>query len=333
MTVLRTSSSFVAAALAALVLTLTPAGAIDTSVFSDDFDGSVLDSARWEILEGGGIAVEDGLLVLEGGYHKQVVSTASWAPDGNGVVARARMRLAGDYQKFGWNVNARGTATRGYYFDTHERGDVRPEFAGFEHFTRAVAYAVSPSGDVTMLLDELVPVAWYEFHEFAIEWTPSSVVFRIDDQEVARLADAFDSPLPIGVWNDRAQRTEFDWVDVSRFVPIVAIPVDVRPGSPQNAIAPGSRGVIQVAALATDTFDPLSLDVFSVRFGAAGTEAPAVHWTPRDADGDGRVDLVLHFRTEQTSIGCGATEAVLTGKTVDGTSVRGSDAVRTVGCR
>ena len=326
---------FIAAIAVAAAVTVIPvAGTIYTSLFGDDFGGETLDLDKWRILEQAGhIGVAGGLLILEGGEHKQVVSTVAFAPGGDGLVARSRIRLAGDYQKFGWNVNFLGSGpTRGYYFDTYERGDPRPEFAGHEHRVRALGYEVGSAGAITKVLDVDVPVSWYEFHEFAVEWTASAVVFRIDNQEVARLADSFTLPLSIGVWNDRGQRMEFDWVDVSRFVRTITIPLDIKPDSFPNAIAPHSQGVIPVAVLATASFDPSSLDLTSVRFGATGAEAAATHWAAEDVNADGRSDLLLHFPTERTGIHCGTTEAALTGATSTGLPVKGSDTVRTVGC-
>jgi len=48
-------------------------------------------------------------------------------------------------------------------------------------------------------------------------------------------------------------------------------------------------------------------------------------------DGDGDIDLVLHFRFGESGIACGDVEAELIGETFDGQAIRGSDAIRTVG--
>jgi hypothetical protein len=42
--------------------------------------------------------------------------------------------------------------------------------------------------------------------------------------------------------------------------------------------------------------------------------------------------MVLHFRTQETGIQCGDTQAGLTGMTVDGQEIEGADSIRTVGC-
>lgn len=94
-----------------------------------------------------------------------------------------------------------------------------------------------------------------------------------------------------------------------------------------------SRGVIPVALLTTPAFSAAAAQLSTLRFGAHGTEASPVHNQLDDVDGDGDQDLLLHFRTEQTKIGCGATTALLTGKAVDGRTLRGADAITTVGCR
>ena len=51
-----------------------------------------------------------------------------------------------------------------------------------------------------------------------------------------------------------------------------------------------------------------------------------------DADGDGDLDLVLHFRTRETGIQCGDTAVSLMGETFDGQLITGTDAINTVGC-
>lgn len=81
--------------------------------------------------------------------------------------------------------------------------------------------------------------------------------------------------------------------------------IDVAPGSGDARINPDGRGVIPVAVLATDEFDPTTEDV-RYRFGAPdvvgdGGGARSAHdGHVEDVNGDGRDDLVLHFPTEET---------------------------------
>lgn len=117
-------------------------------------------------------------------------------------------------------------------------------------------------------------------------------------------------------------------VEISPFVTI-----DIKPEEVPNSINPRNNGVIPVAILTNAAFNAANVDPASVRFGATGTEAAAVHSAMEDVDGDGDVDMILHFRTQQTGIACGATMASLTGRTIGGQAFQGSDSVVTRGCR
>jgi len=118
---------------------------------------------------------------------------------------------------------------------------------------------------------------------------------------------------------------------VTEGAPLISI--DIKPGSFPNSINPRSRGKIPVAILTTDTFDATSVDPSTVLFGATGTEAAPVHAALADVDGDGDLDLILHFNTQDTGIECGDTSASLTGETTGGEEITGSDSIQTVGCK
>ncbi|MBN1274252.1 MAG: hypothetical protein JXB26_18470 [Candidatus Aminicenantes bacterium] len=115
--------------------------------------------------------------------------------------------------------------------------------------------------------------------------------------------------------------------------PVIDVDVDIKPGSTQNSINPRSKGKIPVAILTTEDFQANTVDVNEVRFGKTGIEAAPVHYALKDVDGDGDLDLILHFKTQETGIQCGDTQAFLTGRTIDGKFIEGSDSVRTVGCK
>lgn len=107
---------------------------------------------------------------------------------------------------------------------------------------------------------------------------------------------------------------------------VTPVDIDIKPGSDPNSININSKGVIPVAALTTGDFYAVDVDADTVRFGPAN--ASPVHSALEDVDGDGDIDLILHFRTQEIGIGAGDTEAVLTGETVDGRKLEGSDSVR-----
>ena len=118
------------------------------------------------------------------------------------------------------------------------------------------------------------------------------------------------------------------FLNITEAPPDISIDISLR-----NSINPKSKGKVSVAILTTATFDATTVDPSTVRFGATGTEAAPVHSTLEDVDGDGDIDLVLHFNTQDTGIVCGVTSVSLIGETLSGQIIAGSDSIKTVGCK
>lgn len=115
------------------------------------------------------------------------------------------------------------------------------------------------------------------------------------------------------------------------------VEIDIRPLVSVNRFIWPRPRPFPVAILTTSTaagealdFDAGTVDGATVRFGA-GTAVPLVYG-PVDVDGDTDLDLVLWFRQIDAGFVCGDTSTSLTGATVDGRSIVGSDSVRIVGC-
>lgn len=119
-----------------------------------------------------------------------------------------------------------------------------------------------------------------------------------------------------------------------QLVTVEAFPVvvDIKPDDNNNRVNPKNRGVIPVAVLTTDDFDALTIDVGSLSFGPGGTGA-AHGGHHEDVDGDGDLDLMLHFSTQGSGVSKGDTELCLEGLTIDGVPVAGCDAISTTGGR
>jgi hypothetical protein len=91
--------------------------------------------------------------------------------------------------------------------------------------------------------------------------------------------------------------------------------------------------VLPVAILGSDTFDVTDIDVTTLAFGPSGVLIAHWHGHPQDMNHDGFMDLIVHFRTQDTGIVCGDESATLTGETLDGQPFEGKDSIVTVGCR
>jgi hypothetical protein len=111
----------------------------------------------------------------------------------------------------------------------------------------------------------------------------------------------------------------------------IAIDVGSDIRSDIKAINLRSKGKVPVTILTTDDFDASTVDASTVQFGPNG--ATPVKYQLKDVDGDGDWDLALKFKTQDTRIACGDTEVTLTGKTLDGVDIAGTDSIKTVGCK
>ncbi len=119
-----------------------------------------------------------------------------------------------------------------------------------------------------------------------------------------------------------------DAAETTTIVSIAAI--DIKPGNDHNPINPFAKGVIPVAILGSETFDVRDVDVSKLAFGPAGAEpAHGVGGHLGDVNDDGLTDLLSHYRTQETGIAKGDSEACLTGQTLDGALFGDCDPVNT----
>jgi hypothetical protein len=84
--------------------------------------------------------------------------------------------------------------------------------------------------------------------------------------------------------------------------------------------------VVPVAVLTTNDFDASTIDPVTVYFAGASP----VRWALEDVDDDGDVDLVFHFKTQELILPEGSAEVTLTGETLDGVQIEGTDTLKIV---
>ena len=178
-----------------------------------------------------------------------------------------------------------------------------------------------------------------QFHDYRLLGDPvaGSYRFFIDGAQVLSRTIGHD---PLGVnflmLGDRALAGGDSPLGSKADVPLFVfdyvaqqITIDIAPRS----INPRSRGKIRVAILTTGSFDAATVDATRVRFGPTGSEAAMVSAALQDVDGDGDVDMSLHFNTQGSGIDCGTDSVSVTGETIDGTAIQGTAPIKVVGCK
>ena len=146
---------------------------------------------------------------------------------------------------------------------------------------------------------------------------------------------------------------------------LFTVAIDIKPGDAKNAVNLQSNAAVPVAILSapaqgtptanTAAFDATTVNPATVTLAGAAPVAPGSNGNGRgqgnggiasavplaqavDVNGDGRLDLLLHFRASDMQlgapasggIGAGTAEAVLYGETWSGDSIRGSDVIRVI---
>lgn len=227
-----------------------------------------------------------------------------------------------------------GHGTRTYVFDV---GDLdAPRFVGAHT-------APSPAIDHNLYV--------VGEHVFEANYTAGLRIFRLSDLaraellEVAFFDSAPDTDVPItrgGLWGVYPFFGSGLSVVSDLFLgllvlqpqlapAVLEVAIDVRPGSDGNPIHPASGGVVPVALLGSQALDVGSVDAATLGFGPArAAPARAASARRHDVNGDGRLDLIAHFRVRETGIAPGDPEACLDGERFDGTPFQGCDAIRTV---
>ena len=92
--------------------------------------------------------------------------------------------------------------------------------------------------------------------------------------------------------------------------------IDVKPGDTVTKINLSARGLLPVAVLSTADFDaslflPMMAHLNDATAPMDCSGAEAVRWAYTDVNGDGLVDLVFFFRTQDLTLTSGTTDVML----------------------
>ncbi|MFC4548970.1 MULTISPECIES: hypothetical protein [Halorussus] len=105
-------------------------------------------------------------------------------------------------------------------------------------------------------------------------------------------------------------------------------PVNANATLVQDRVNPESNGRIQVALRSSATFDATTLNVGTATFGP--NDAHPKHAETTDVNGDGRPDLLLHFRVADTGVSWETGTMTLEAETDEGRTVTGEVEVKVV---
>jgi hypothetical protein len=115
--------------------------------------------------------------------------------------------------------------------------------------------------------------------------------------------------------------------------PVTIVNIDIKPGNAQNTLNPDSEGTLTAAILGSRTFDVAFVNPAKVTLANAPVRTISQKKLDvqfKDVNGDRRTDMVLKFNTNQMQLTYNMTEAVLKGELLNGTPIRGVDALRLV---
>jgi hypothetical protein len=240
------------------------------------------------------------------GFSSDGITWTGYDADGDG---KADPVLSGTYTSGDWDYNYVSRAT----IIKNADDDYEMWYSGGTwSMNHGIGYATSPDG-IHWTRDEGNPI----FHkDDGVDWRDS----RTYCPAVLRDGSGYQ------MWFAGRDSGDYSIGYATAAPPVLAIEIDIKPGSDPNSINLKSRGVVPVAVLTTDDFDATTVDPSTVKFAGA---AP-MRWAWEDVDGDGDIDLLFHFRTLELDLNQDSNEATLTGDTTDGKHIQGTDAVNIV---
>lgn len=146
------------------------------------------------------------------------------------------------------------------------------------------------------------------------DWYDEFATVLVDQQNLT------DGSWPAGDWGDAVINTAWALLTLEKITPpppVITVYVDIKPGSWPNPINKDSKGVFCVAICGTEDFDVTTIDPATILITMEGLEVgvPPLRWSYQDVAtpytgepggghdllGDGYLDLVLHFDTQEAA--------------------------------
>ncbi|HBR17316.1 MAG TPA: hypothetical protein DD725_06885 [Deltaproteobacteria bacterium] len=198
-------------------------------------------------------------------------------------------------------------------------------------------FRFAPDGTRT-LYNDTIPnpqaIAWGpEGYLYVADYT-TKTIYRLDPATSVATAFAagFDYPIDLG-FDSKGNLYVVD-TTIGQIIKIskaeLPVEIDIKPGSFPNAIKLQDTGNIPVAIFSTSTFDAANIDVATLELNGAGVRivnGKGLQYSFDDVNGDGLMDLVVHFDRGTLELTVGDTSATVTGTTQDGRQIQGTDSV------
>jgi hypothetical protein len=129
------------------------------------------------------------------------------------------------------------------------------------------------------------------------------------------------------------------WIVSDEIQQAIGVEIIVNPSGNTGAINVRSDAPISIAILSSSMatgaaadFDATQVDPGSIKFGPLGVSPAAENTTVEDINGDGLMDLVVRFSTQDTALSCSNSAVTLEGETFDGRPFVATTAITPFGC-
>ncbi len=320
--------SFVLILVAATILTPTSIGlGSGQELIIDDFNTGVLNSSIWTwgpnsqqatyYFDQGKLYITGGITPGGGGTIK---SNDSYIYGTDILVFETRVRLYSDYY-----------AHWGFWANNHDG------LVLFQQHPEGLMVAFRKNNQTPPVNISIPGVDLSVWHDYKLKLHNSYVEVYIDGELLAVQTSDLPIGKPLLVWfsqtSDGTSYTQaVDYIYLKLEPEALNINIDIKPEDNLNIINPNSNGVIPVAILTTPIFDATSIKINSLCFGPS--LAPIAHKNGhiQDINGDGSLDLLVHFYTQEIGISCSSTSIILNGEILSGQTFIGEDLITTTGC-